>query len=629
LDLISASGAASMPQVQRVYEFGSFRIDAAERLLFRGDELIPLTPEVADTLLVLLSNAGHIVGKDELMKTVWPDAFVDEGGLARNISALRKALGEGVDETQFIETLPKRGYRFVAPLKAGAAEAVETAAPATGWPPLAIPRSAWVATALLAMLAAATGYYLHRRASATQRFSSLIVLPLRNVSGDPAQDHIADTMTEELINTLTTIQSLRTISSTTAMTYKGSKKPLTQIARERDVGAVVEGSVRLSGDQVQIEVRLFDSRTEQPLWTGTYPGDLRNVLKLYNDAANSIAHEIQVTLTPAEKRRLAIARRVDSAAWLDYSHGRMFWNRRTPEGIAQAIDYFQKSIAKDPGYARAHSGLADAWALLGSTGADAAPPREVMPKAKEAALEAVRLDPSLAEGRTSLGYVLLSYDWDLDGARRQVEQAIALNPGYATAHHWYAHYWLAMGQPKKAIEEIDKAQLLDPQSLVINAGVGWCLYQARQYGAAVEQYRTMLSIGPEFALGHALLGMTYEQNAAYSDAEVEFNKAKDLQGSLAFALAGLGRTYALAGRRREAQRVVDQLEQRAPYVPSVYLAAVYAAMGEKDRAIGFTEKALAERSDYMIYLNTDPWAEPLRGDPRFRDILRRVAQGPR
>jgi TolB-like protein/DNA-binding winged helix-turn-helix (wHTH) protein/Tfp pilus assembly protein PilF len=632
LDLISTPGAASMPQDKRVYEFGAFHIDAAERLLFRGDELIPLTPKVADTLLVLLSNAGRIVGKDELMKTIWPDAFVDEGGLARNISALRKALGDGVEGLQFIETLPKRGYRFVAPLKPEAAEPAGTvAAPAAGRPPLAIPRSAWVATALLAILAAATAYYLHRSASATQRFSSLIVLPLQNLSGDPTQDHIADTMTEELINTLTTIQSLRTISSTTALTYKGSKKSLPQIAGERDVGAVVEGSVRLSADQVQIEVRLYDARTEKPLWTGTYPGSLRDVLKLENEAARSIADEIRVKLTPAEKRQLASSRPVDSAAWLDYSHGRMSWNRRTPEGIAQAIKYFQASIDKYPGYARAQSGLADAWALQGSAGADAYPPRDVMPKAKDAALKAVQLDPSLAEGHTSLGYILLSYDWDLAGARRQFEQAIALNPGYATAHHWYAHYWLAMAQPTRAIDEIGKAQLLDPQSLVINAGVGWCLYHARQYGAAIEQYRTTLKIAPEFALGHALLGMAYEQNAAYSGAEVEFNKARDLQGSPTFALAGLGRAYALAGRRRDAQRVADQLEHPAPtrYVPSVYLAAVYAAMGEKDRAIRFTQRALEERSDYMIYLNTDPWAEPLRDDPRFREILRTVAQGRR
>ncbi len=619
-----------MPQDKRVYEFGSFRIDAAERLLFRGDELIPLTPKVADTLLVLLSNWGRIVGKDELIKSIWPDAFVDEGGLARNISALRKALGDS-DGTRFIETIPKRGYRFMAPPGGEGPEPAEAAAtPATRRPRPGIRRTAWIVAALMLItIAAATAYYLHWRASAPQRFRSLIVIPLENLSGDPAQDHVADTMTEELINTLTTIQSLRTISSTTAMTYKGARKPLPEIARERNVDAVLEGSMRLSADQVQIEVRLFDARREQPLWTGVYQGTLSEVLKLENEAARSIADEIRVKLTAAEKRQLAASRPVVAAAWLDYSHGRMFWNKRTPEGITQAIAYFQDSIAKDPGYARAHSGLADAWALLGSAGADAYFPRDIMPKAKTAATEAVRLDPSLAEGHTSLGYVLLSYDWDLTGARQEFERAIILNPGYATAHHWYAHYWLAMGQPQKALEEIQNAQLLDPQSLIINAGVGWCLYHAGQYAAAIDQYLATLKIAPEFALGHVLLGMAYQQKGAYSDAEAELRIAKDLQASPSFVLAGLGHTYALAGRRQDARRVVDQLERPAPgrYVPSIYIAAIYAAMGEKDKAILFAQKALEERTDYMIYLKTDPWAEPLRGDPRFGEILRRVAQG--
>ena len=617
-----------MPQDKRVYEFGLFRIDSEERLLYRADELIPLAPKVAETLLALLSNAGRIVGKDELMKTIWPDAFVDEGGLARNISTLRKALDDG-HKIQFIETVPKRGYRFVAPLMVDEAEPAGTVpTPAAGRTWRAIPHAVWIAAALLTILAA-TAYYRHRSASATQRYSSLIVLPLENLSGDPAQDHIADTMTEELINTLAAIQSLRTISFTTAMTYRGSKKPLPQIGRERDVGAVVEGSVRLAAGQVRVEVRLIDAQTEKALWTGTYPGMLGDVLKLENEAARSIADEIQAKLTPAEKRQLASSRPINGAAWRDYSLGRMFWNRRGPEDIAQAIDYFQASIAKDSSYARAHSGLADAWALLGSAGADAYPPRDVMPKAKAAAEEAVRLDPSLAEGHASLGYVLLSYDWDLDGARQQFERAIQVNPGYATAYHWYAHYWLAMAQPQKALDEIGKALWFDPQSLVINAGVGWCLYHARQYGAAIEQYRTTLKIAPEFSLGHALLGMAYVQNAAYSEAEAEFRKANELQGSSTFAMAGLGRAYALAGRRRDAQRVADQLEHPSPkrYVPSVYIAAIYASMGEKDRAIRFTRRAFEERSDYMIYLKSDPWAEQLRDDPRFQEILRLVAQG--
>jgi len=613
-----------MPQDKRVYEFDSFRIDSGERLLFRGAELIPLTPKVADTLLALLANAGHIVGKDELMKSVWPDAFVDEGGLARNISALRKALGES-EGAQFIETVPKRGYRFIAPLKGQAgAQAVAPAAPIRA----AQTRRRWAALAasavVLSMIAFAASHYRGR-----QRFSSLIVIPLQNLSGDPAQEHVADTMTEELIDTLTTIPSLRTISFTTAMTYKGARKPLPEIARERDAGAAVEGAVKLWSDQVRIEVRLLDAGTEQSLWTGSYQGAVSDISRLESEAASSIAEAIRVKLTSAQKRQLASSRPVPAAAWMDYSRGRMFWNKRTPEGIGRAIEYFQSSIALDPGYARAHSGLADAWALLGSAGADAYPPREVMPKAKEAAAKAVELDPYLAEAHTSLGYVMLSYDWDLAAARREFELAIALNPGYATAHHWYAHYWLAAGETQKALDEIGKAQFLDPQSPVINAGAGWCRYHAGRYRPAIDQYLDTFKFAPEFALAHTLLGMAYEQTEAYPDAEAEFAKARGLEGSPSLALAGLGRVYARTGRRADAQRIAGQLEHPEParYVPSIYIAAVYAAMGEKEKALSLTGKAIEERSDYVIYLNTDPWAEPLRADPRFRQIMRGVGHG--
>ncbi len=613
-----------MPPDKRVYEFESFRIDSEERLLFRGDEPVSLTPKVADTLVLLLANAGRIVGKDELMKTIWPDAFVDEGGLARNISALRKALGEG-EGIQFIETIPKRGYRFIAPLKGGAGEPTAPARKAAGASRFGRRRMAWFIAALTLVVAAlaATAVVRYRN---QQRFSSLIVIPLQNLSGDPAQEHVADTMTEELISTLSAIQSLRTVSFTTAMTYKTAGKTLPQIAHERNVGAAVEGAVSLSGDRVRIHVRLLDGRTEQPLWTQVYEGPLSDVSRLESEAATSIAGEIRVKLTPAERRQLSSSRPVSAEAWLDYSRGRMFWNKRTPEGFDQAIKYFQSSIARDPGYARAHSGLADAWALLGSAGGDAHPPREVMPKAREAAFRAVQLDRSLAEARTSFGYVLLSYDWDLQAARKEFERAIELNPGYATAHHWYAHYWLAAGQPQKALEEMGKAQFYDPQSLVINAGLGWCRYYAGQYRAAIEQYLETLKLAPEFALGHALLGMAYERTADYSDAEAAFQTARALQGSPTLALTGLGRVYALSGRPGDARRIAGELEHPAParYVPAVYIAAVYAAMGDKDRAISFTRKAVEERSDYAIYLNTDPWAEPLRADPRFQEITRAV-----
>ncbi len=393
--------------------------------------------------------------------------------------------------------------------------------------------------------------------------------------------------------------------------------------------AVVEGSVAHSAGRVEIKVQLFDARADKPLWSGRYPGDLGSVLALQNEAATSIADEIQVTLTPVEKERLlARSRPVDPAAWLDYSHGRSFWNKRTAQGIEGAIEYFGRAIGKDANYALAYSGLADAYALLGSTGADAAPPKEVMRKAKDAAQKAVNLDPALAEGHTSLGYVMLSYDWDLRGARREFERAIALNPGYATAHHWFAHYWLAMDQRDKALAESQKAQMLDPSSPVINVGVGWCYYHGRRFDEAIKEYRAALEISPEFGLAHAVLGMALERSGAYAQAIEEFNKASQLEASPSFVLAGLGCAHALAGHAREARQALDQLEEaaRQEYVPAVYRAAIWTALGDKDRGIEWTRKAVEERSDYMIYLGTEPWADPLRADPRFQEILHEVKE---
>jgi TolB-like protein/DNA-binding winged helix-turn-helix (wHTH) protein/Tfp pilus assembly protein PilF len=616
-----------MNEEKRAFEFGPFRIDTQERLLFRGPETIPLTPKVADTLLVLLANAGRIVEKDDLMKAIWPDSFVDEGGLARNISALRKALGDGPGEAQYIETIPKRGYRFVGALKPAPADTVPQA------PLVRRKKPRWLPAALaaLAMLALVGGWRAYRRARpGVQRFRSVVVLPLKNLSNDSTQEYVADGMTEELIDALTRIQALRVISFTTAMTYKGAGKPLPRIARELNVEAAVEGSVAHSAGSVRIEVALYDAQADKQLWSETYPGDLRNVLDLENEAAHSIADEIRVKLTPVEKQELAHSRPVDPAAWLDYSHGRSFWDRRTPQGIQGAIDYFGRAIGVDAGYALAYSGLADAYALLGSTGADAARPRDVMPKAKEAAQKAVNLDDALAEGHTSLGYVMLSYDWDLKGARREFDRAIALNPGYATAHHWFAHYWLAVGQPEKALAESRKAQLLDPSSPVVNVGVGWCLYHGRRFDEAIKEYRAALEISPDFGLAHAVLGMALEHRGAYAEAIEEFNQASRLQASPFFVLAGMGCAHALAGHAREARQALDRLDEagRREYVPAVYRAAIWAALGDKDRGIEWTRKAVEERSDYMVYLKTEPWADPLRSDPRFQQLLQAVEQHP-
>ena len=627
---------------KHLYEFGPFRIDTVDRLLLCGSEKIPLTPKAADTLLVLVANSGRVLEKDEIIKSVWPDTFVEEGALARNISTLRKALGDGMEDFRYIETIPKRGYRFVAPVKDLTApvppkdiageEDIAGKAQQLVQEPLQerrVWRVVWIISVGLLILAAIAAFFW-RQSHVRPVIRSLAVLPLDNPSHDPAQEYFADGMTEELINSLAKIEALRVISRTSAFTYKGIKnKSLPQIARELNVDAVVEGSVLQSGKRVRITVQVFDGKSERQLWAQSYEEDLRDVLALQGQVASAIAREIRVQLTPQEKQRLARSRQVDPEAYLAYSYGRYWWNKRTPGDLQKGIEYFQNAIAKDPSYAPAYAGLADAYSLLGSIGSDVLPPSEVMPKARNAALQAVKLDDNLAEGHTSLAYVKLSYDWDLPGAEREFKRAIDLNPGYATAHHWYGHYFLASAQPERALAEVRRARVLDPLSLSINVGLGWCLYHAHRYDEAIQQYRSTLAIDPNFSLAHATLGMALVQKHSYDDALAEFNKALALPGSHVLALANIARTYALSGKPDEARKTLRDLERsaRQQYVPAMYVAAVYAALGESDPSMRWIEKAFEERSDYMIYLRTEPSVDGLRGDARFQDFLKIIVSG--
>ena len=629
-----------MNREKHLYEFGPFHIDDVERLLFRGEAMIPLTPKATDTLLALVSNPGRVLEKEELIKIVWPDTFVEEGGLARNISMLRKVFGEGTEDVQFIETIPKRGYRFAAHVSQVRAEVPPEPAteletppqppPAAPDPPRRSGRLAWVLTSLLVLAAVAAAYFYWsiRPAPGNLQVKSLAVLPLTNPSNAPSQEYFTEGMTEELINSLARIEALRVISRTSAMTYKGAKKSLRQIGHELDVDAIVDGSVMESGGRVRITIQLFEVKTERQLWAQSYERDLRDVLALQSEVASSIAREIQVKLTAQDKERLASSRPVNVEAYLAYSSGRYHWNQRTQEGFQRGIENFQRAIAKDASYAPAYAGLADAYALLGSIGFDMMPPKEVMPKAKAAAVEAVRLDDSLAEAHASLGYAKLTYDWDLAGADHEFKRALSLNPGYATAHHWYAHYLLAVGQPTLALAEMKRAQVLDPLSVVINLGVGWCLYQARRSNEAIEQYTATLDMNPNLGLAHATLGMAYQQSRMYPEAMREFKRAAELPGgSPALAMAGLGSAYGQSGKRSEALQVLADLEKagKKQYVPAVYVAAIYASMGDRDNAILWTRRGFEERSEEMVYLKTEPWADSLRPDSRFQELLQLVA----
>jgi DNA-binding winged helix-turn-helix (wHTH) protein/TolB-like protein len=548
----------------RAYQFGPFRIETQQRLLFRGDATIPISPKAADTLLALVSNAGRVVEKDELIRLIWPDSFVEEGGLARNISLLRKALDDNGPTPLYIETIPKRGYRFIA--------TVPDLAPPPPPTPSLWRRIGWIAPATILLLALVLGYerLLAPRVEATPTIQSIAVLPLRHP--DPAQEILAEGMTYELIRTLAGVEVLRVTSMTSAMSYRNTTKKLPQVGAELQVDAIVEGTVRQDAGRVSIAFDVVDARTDRQILHGFYQEDARDLLALQSRVAAQIAREIQVKLTPGDQQRLTGSRPpVNPEAWLDYQRGRQQWNKRTAESIQDAMRYFHLAIAKDPQYAQPYAGIADAWVLLGSMPNDVLPPDQAMPQARRAALKAVALDDGLAEGHASLANVLLSYDWNFPAAHEHFERALALNPGYATAHHWYAHYWLAQGQIEPALAEIRQAELQDPQSAIISMAVGWFLYHAGRYDDAIDQYRTTLQLNPSFELGHTALGMARLAKQQYPEALAELEPRSSTLAATARACVA-----ARQGRTADARAVLAHLEseRRARYVPAAYLGAI-------------------------------------------------------
>lgn len=456
------------------------------------------------------------------------------------------------------------------------------------------------------------------------RIDSIAVLPLENLSGDPEQDYFADGMTEALIAGLAKIRALRVISRTSVMRYKGTRAALSEIARALDVSAIVEGSVLRSGNRVRITALLVDTANDRHLWAETYERDLGDILALQSEVARAIAAEVQVTLTPQEEARLAGRGTVDPDAYHAYLKGRYYWEKRTGEGLEKARHFFQEAIDRDPAYAPAYAGLADYYITLGNFNlADSA---QVYPKAKAAALRGLEIDPASAEAYTSLATVKGSFEWDRVGAEQAYRRAIALDPNYANAHHWFADHLVSLARFDEAMHEIATAQSLDPLSLVMSTDRGGYLFYAGRYEEAIADLRTTLDLDPEFAPTYRQMGGVYEQMGKYDEAIAAFDKARELSGNATYSLTGLAHTYALAGRHEESRRMLAELEtmEGRKYVSSYSLAAVYVALGETDRAFQLLDRAVAAHDRALIWLKVAPRFNGLRSDPRFHDLLKIV-----
>ena len=682
--------------VKHFYEFGPFRLDPAERRLLRAGRPVPLRPKVFDILLALVERRGHLVEKDELLRAVWPDQFVEEGNLNKNVSTLRQALGESPASRRYIETVPKHGYRFVSAVRevedegadfvvvekqtrtrivAEEVESIEDSAETWGGatpgalapsalaaaertkleaalrPPssetLALPevRTAPVHRTLaarvfrllpliLASLALAALVYAlvirGKRPPLHPTVSSIVVLPLENLSGDPAQEYFADGLTDDLIGALAKIGELRVISRTSSMHYKGTKKSLPEIADELKVDAVVEGTVQHSGGRVRIRAQLILATTDRHLWAETYERDVRDVLDLQSEIAQAIAREVRIKMTPDEQARLTPRQPVHPKAYDDYLQGRyLYWNKRTEENLRKAIEYFQSAIREDSTYAPAYVGLADCYNTLGTVMFSALPPIEAMRRSEEAAVKALELDGGLAEAHVALGNARY-YNWKWAAAEQEFKRAIELNPNYANAHNAYAHYLISRGRAEEAIAASDRARELDPLSLSFSVQRGFLLENARRYDEAIEQLRRVIAVDPNNYPAYWYLGHTYAANGQIDEAVAASEKAVALSGRAPGALGMLGLVYGLAGRRGEATKVLNELlelnERR--YVTPAALANVYIGLGDKDQAFVWLEKAYREHSYYIVFLKVFPIVDPLRSDPRFDDLLRRIGLAP-
>jgi len=625
--------------------FGVFEVDLRAGELRKRGLKVRLQQQPFQVLAMLLEHAGEVVGREDLQKRLWPaDTFVDFGhGLNKAVNKIRDALGDSSESPRFIETVGRRGYRFVADVRVAYPAPVPTAElapqpepppdllgrehPAGSLPPVSrrrTPRVWPISASILVVVLASLALWQRNSGTSPAVIRSLAVLPLESLSNDASQDYFADGMTDELISDLGQISALRVISRTSVMAYKHTRKSLPQIARELNVDAVVEGTVLRSGDDVRITAQLIDGSADRHLWSQSYQGELRNTLALQNNVARAIADQIRISVNPQEQSALRNVRVVNPVAYESYLKGRFFWNKRTADGLKVALAYFNEAIDEDPKYAQAYSGLADTYALLGDWQYAVMTPKEALPQAKAAAMKALELDSALGEAHTSLAFCLDGFDWNFEAAGSEFRRAIELNPGYATAHHWYAWHLALLHRYDEAIVEMKKAMNVDPLSIIINADLAELLSLAHATEESIQQSRKTIEMDPAFALAHNHLGQAYLQKHMNREAVEELQEAVKLSNGSPTCIANLARANAVSDKKSEAIKLLGDLKKRSTPGQSFAseIAVIYASLGDTDQAMNWLEKGHEERFNPGVLIR--PGFDPLRADPRFEDLVRRT-----
>jgi TolB-like protein/DNA-binding winged helix-turn-helix (wHTH) protein/Tfp pilus assembly protein PilF len=631
-------------QPRRLVQFGDFAVDLRSGELHKEGVKIKLQEQPFRLLVLLLEHAGEVVSRDELRQRLWPEdsfgAFDD--GLNTAIKKLRDALGDSAEKPQIIETLPKHGYRFLLPVTTVAPEPCSESSTQTSDAgsqvlrnPLWSKAKSWSRSRTALLFATGTAALLlvvylvrpHVRPQPTAASGKIMlaVLPFENLSGDPEQEFFSDGMNEEMITNLGGLQPERlgVIARTSAMRYKGASSSLPQVGQDLGVQYVLEGSVRRSGDRVRITAQLIQVSDQTHLWAQTYDRNLRDMFAIQTEVARAIADEISLKLPP-EQQRLNEASTVNPEAFQLYLNGRYFFHRGT-DGMPRAVENFQRAIAKDPDYALAYSGLADAYTTQALWGWES--PKLALEQAKVAAEKALALNSSLAEAHASSAYVKL-YSWDFRGAEEEFRRALELNPSYANAHHWYSHCLVALGRMDESLTETNRALIFDPLDLSIQTHLGWHHYYAREYDQVIAPIRKALEgdASPRGRVApHAILGAMYEQKGMYDEAIANFRDAVGQSGGIPVYVAQLAHAQAASGNRAEALRLLEELKRpRQKYVPPEEIAAVYVALRQKETAFEWLEQAYRIRSASLINLKVDPRFDSLRSDQRFTDLVRRV-----
>jgi TolB-like protein/DNA-binding winged helix-turn-helix (wHTH) protein/Tfp pilus assembly protein PilF len=619
----------SPPLRAQHYQFGVFTVDTRSGELRKHGMRVKLQERPFQLLVALIENPGEIVSRQELRQRLWPDGtFVDfDHSLSSAVNKLRSAIHDSAAHPRYVETVGRRGYRFVYPISktAPTLNSESNTAPA-GPSPEIQNKHRWMVLSLAAtslVLTAGVVVMLERNAVPRERAAihSIAVLPLKNLSSDPEQEYFSEGLTDELITRLASLKGLRVISHTSVVQYEDSRKPLPVIAEELGVDAVVEGTVLRADGRVRITAQLIEARADRHIWAESYERDQRDILALQKDVSQDIADNIRLSLNPAEHQRLAISGPISAEAYDLYLKGRYFWNKRTADGFEHAIECFQQAINKDSNYARAYAGLADTYALMSTY--HLAPQSEFLAKARRAALRALEIDPTLAEAHTSLALIAEIHDWDWRTADQEYRLAMQLNPNYATAHHWYAECLAFQGRFDEALAESERARQLDPHSLIIAADRAAILYFQRQYDRAIEQAQAVLTVEPNFPRAHILV-FAYVQEGRFREALADIQDWRRIDDT-PWTWAVEAYVYGRSGQRTLALQALATLRrevQNRPVDPAPMLTLANIGLGHNDKAIILLQKAYSEHTSDLTVLKVDPIYDPLRGDPRFQQLLR-------